>query len=82
VPLLVVAFDFAYRGSIRGRRYWWRWLAPLTVGALSCSYWWNYWGSGSHYGADHIIAVGLFMMPRYPDPGVFDRITVILYSGC
>ena len=82
VPLLVVAFDFAYRGSIRGRRYWWRWLAPLTVGALSFSYWWNYWGSGSHYGADHIIAVGLFMMPRYPDPGVVDRITVILYSGC
>ena len=82
VPLLVVAFDFAYRGSIDGRRYWWRWLAPLTVCALSFSYWWNYWGSGSRYGADHIIAIGLFMMPRYPDPGVLDRIAVILYAGC
>ncbi|MGV9479227.1 glycosyltransferase 87 family protein [Gordonia aichiensis] len=82
VPLLVVAFDFAYRGSLNGRRYWWRWLAPLAICALSFSYWWNYFGSGPHYRADHIIAIGLFMMPRYPDPGVLDRIAVILYSGC
>ncbi|MGV9824796.1 glycosyltransferase 87 family protein [Gordonia sp. NPDC003429] len=82
VPLLVVAFDFAYRGAVRGRRYWWRWLAPSTIVALCFTYWWNWWDSGPHYAADHAIALGLFMMPRWPHPGVLDRIAVIVYAGC
>lgn len=82
VPLLVVAIDYAGRSS-SVRRMWWRWLAPVAIIALSFSYWHHWYGSGPRrFGADHAIAIGLFMMPRWPDPQWFDRLTVILYAGC
>nr|WP_324290142.1 glycosyltransferase 87 family protein [Gordonia sp. SL306] len=83
VPLLVVAFDFAYRGSVEcGAGAWWRWLAPATVITLSFTWWHHWYQSGPRLGSDHAIALGLFMMPRWPDPQWFDRVEVILYAGC
>ncbi|UAK38925.1 glycosyltransferase 87 family protein [Gordonia bronchialis] len=77
VPLLVVAFDQAYRSRSR----WW-WAAPAAIVALSFNYWYNWWNSGPRWTADHAIALGLFMMPRWPDPQWFDYPLVLLYAGC
>ncbi|MET9202175.1 glycosyltransferase 87 family protein [Gordonia sp. NPDC003585] len=77
VPLLVIAFDEAYRS-----RTLWVWLAPAGIVALSFTYWYNWWDSGPRWTADHAIALGLFMMPRWPDPQWFDYPLVVLYAGC
>nr|WP_232016751.1 glycosyltransferase 87 family protein [Gordonia insulae] len=83
VPLFVVAFDFAYRGVTEiGAGAWARWLAPATVVGLSFTWWHHWYNSGPRLGSDHAIALGLFMMPRWPDPQWFDRLAVILYAGC
>lgn len=81
VPLLVVAVDFAYRGTRRAPRAWLRWLAPAGIVALSFTWWWNWFGV-PRLTSDHAMALGLFMMPRWPDPRWFDYPAVILYSGC
>ncbi|MGV9711120.1 glycosyltransferase 87 family protein [Gordonia sp. NPDC003424] len=82
VPLFVVAFDFAYRGLAHGPRSWWRWLAPSTIVALSFTWWHHWYDSGPHLTADHAIALGLFMLPRWPDPGWYDRVIVVVEAGC
>ncbi|GAA1480633.1 glycosyltransferase 87 family protein [Gordonia sinesedis] len=81
VPLLVVAFDYAYRGSRDSLRGWARWLLPAGIVLLSFTWWWNWFGV-PRLTSDHAMALGLFMMPRWPDPEWFDYPAVVLYSGC
>ncbi|GAC68853.1 glycosyltransferase 87 family protein [Gordonia soli] len=82
VPLFVIAFDFAYRGLARGRSAWWRWLTPALIVVLSFTWVKHWYLSGPRFGSDHAIALGLFMMPRWPNPQWWDHLLVILYSGC
>ncbi|MEE3850501.1 glycosyltransferase 87 family protein [Gordonia sp. LSe1-13] len=83
VPLFVVAFDVAYRGSRdRGWVVWWRWLGPIGIVTVSFTWWYHWWDSGPRLSSDHAIALGLFMMPRWPDPQWFDRLAVVFYAGC
>lgn len=80
VPLLLIAADVAWRGATRAPRTWWRWLGPVAVVGLSFNYWYHWYDSGPWHGSDHAIALGLFMMPRWPDPQWWPM--VVLYSGC
>lgn len=83
VPLFVVAFDIAYRGLLEsGWSAWWRWLGPAGIVTLSFTWWHHWYNSGPRLGSDHAIALGLFMMPRWPDPQWYDRLEVVLYAGC
>ena len=83
VPLMLVAFDVAYRSTLSGcrNRLWW-WAAPAAIAALSFTWWYHWWGVGPRLGADHPIALGLFMMPRWPDPHWWDYLASTLYAGC
>lgn len=82
VPLLMVAVDVAYRGVLAARRNVWWWLAPAGVVLAMFSWSHNYWTSGRYITSDHAIAIGLFMMPRYPDINWHNSLAVVLYSGC
>ncbi|WP_170323150.1 TIGR02611 family protein [Gordonia effusa] len=83
VPLLILALDAAYRGWLARRRRWWRYLAlPIGLVALSFTYVYNWFGSGRHLTSDHAIALGLFMMPRYPASSWWNVPPALLYAGC
>ena len=83
VPLFLVAFDIAYRSTLTDRRagLWW-WAGPAAIVTLSFTWWHHWYHSGPRMGVDHAIALGLFMMPRWPDPHWWDYLAVTLYAGC
>ncbi|NMN99988.1 DUF2029 domain-containing protein [Gordonia sp. TBRC 11910] len=82
VPLLVVAFDVVYRSRLaRDRNWWWRLILPIGVVALSFTYVYNWFDSGRHLTSDHIIGLGLFMMPRNPASNWWNIPPTLLYAG-
>lgn len=82
VPLLVLAFDVAYRRWLTRRRDRWATLIlPIGVVALSFTYVYNWFGSGRHLTSDHSIALGLFMMPRYSASNWWNVPPTVLYAG-
>lgn len=75
VPLFVLALHHAMAGITRRR-----WLLPAVVFFAGFCWWWNYWDIGPWRSADHLIGIGLFMLPR--DGGHWwQHITVPIYAG-
>lgn len=75
VPLFVLALHYALSGPSR-----WRWLVPIAVFGASFCWWWNYWDSGPWRSSDHVIGIGLFMLPRDGGQWWLD-VAVPLYAG-
>ena len=81
VPLLIVAIDVAYRGARSDRAKMWWWLGPIALVLATFSWTYNWWNSGPYHRSDHAIAIGLFMMPRWPHTNALNSLAVVLYSG-
>ncbi|WP_244970943.1 glycosyltransferase 87 family protein [Gordonia jinghuaiqii] len=81
VPLLLITLDVALRRG-RSRRTWWYWLVPGGVVTVTFTWWRHWWDGGPYLTSDHAISLGLFMMPRDPDPGPWDHALAVLYAGC
>lgn len=82
VPLLVIAFDVAYRSWLVRQRHWWlRWALPAGVVGLSFTYVYNWFSSGAHLTSDHLIGLGLFAMPRNPASSWWNIAPAVLYAG-
>ena len=59
-----------------------RLMAPAALAVPVFAWWWNYWGSGPWRDTDHVIGIGLFMLPRPDNPHWWQQLTVPLYAGC
>jgi alpha-1,2-mannosyltransferase len=77
VPLFVLALHHALTS-----RTWWRWMVPISLAVPAFAWWHNYWDSGLWRGSDHVIGIGLFMMPRPADPAWWHHLAVPIYAGC
>lgn len=83
VPLLVIALDVVNRSYRERRRGWWATLAlPVGLVALSFTWVYNWFDSGPRLTSDHVIALGLFMMPRLPHTSWWNIPPTLLYAGC
>ena len=81
VPLLIVAIDVAYRGTLADRRRLWWWVLPVALVLATFAWSYNWWTSGRYQSSDHAIAIGVFMMPRWPNVHWYDGAAVVFYSG-
>lgn len=77
VPLFIIALHYAHSSTSTLR-----WAAPAVMIVPVFTWWWNYWDSGPWRDTDHIIGIGLFMLPRPDDPHWWQQLTIPLYAGC
>jgi alpha-1,2-mannosyltransferase len=79
VPLLLMAIDYAAT-SRRAATIWW--CAPIGIIILTFAWWYNYWNSGPWRGSDHVIGIGLFMLPRPYPPDWWHYLAIPVIAGC
>lgn len=77
VPLFVITVHYALSSTTAAL-----WSVPAALALSAFTWWWNYFDSGPWRDTDHMIGVGLFMLPRPENPHWWQQLTVPVYAGC